>query len=219
MYQGYRVGAILLMAGEGARFGSHIPKQFLPLGGKKVYEHTLTTFEESALFDEILLVCHPKWVEKGMIPGGKTRQESSFLGLQGFRELPDIVLIHDAVRPFVSKEILEENIRMAIKYGAVDTCIPTADTLVYSPNGKMVEKIPKRSSYLRGQTPQTFQFQIIKEAHEKALITNASDDCQLILSMGKPVHIVQGNNRNIKITTEIDIIIAESLLIYNNLTH
>ncbi len=207
------------MAGEGARFGSSLPKQFLPLGDKKVYEHTLNVFEESALFDEIILVCHPKWVETGMIPGGKTRQESSYLGLQGFKDQPDIVLIHDAVRPFVSKRILEENIRMAIKHGAVDTCIPTADTLVYSPNGDTIETIPKRASYLRGQTPQTFQFQIIKEAHEKALITNASDDCQLVLSTGKPIHIVQGSDRNVKITTEFDITIAESLLVSNNLTY
>ena len=219
MVQGHRIGAVLLMGGEGLRFGSSIPKQFLPLGDKKVYEHALGALKNSSLFDEIVIVCHPKWAQEGMISGGKTRQESSYLGLQGFRVKPDIVLIHDAVRPFVSKKILEESIAMAVQFGAVDTCIPSTDTLVYAPNGEMIKEIPNRASFYRGQTPQAFQYQLIVDAHEKTDQTNASDDCQLILPMGKPVHLVCGSNVNIKITTEIDIIVANAILNSNNLTH
>lgn len=206
------------MAGEGKRFGRSLPKQFCVLGDKKVYEHALDALKSSALFDEIVIVCHPKWILDGMVPGGKTRQESSRLGLQAFKDKPDIVLIHDAVRPFVSQKILEDNVKMAIAHGAVDTCIESADTLVYAPNRSVIEKIPQRSSFYRGQTPQTFQYQLIVDAHEQAKDQNATDDCQLILNLGKPVHIVYGCDLNIKITNKNDINIAKSILNSNNLT-
>ena len=122
------------------------------------------------------------------------------------------VVIHDAVRPFVSDEILQNNISAVKEYGAVDTCIPSADTLVYAPNKTEIESIPNRSEYLRGQTPQSFSYSIIKSAHEKAIrdnIHNASDDCQLVMRDGKKVHIVLGEDRNLKITTELDLFLAE----------
>lgn len=213
-----RVGAILLMGGEGARFGSSLPKQFHLLGAKKLYEHALETLQASELFHEILLVCHPDWMDlphPGIIQGGKTRQESSYLGLKGFKERPDLVLIHDAVRPFVSERILRENVEGARLWGAVDTCIPSADTIVHAPDGKTIREIPLRREYLRGQTPQTFRWDWIVEAHERARlegIENASDDCQLVLRMGKKVAIVQGEEKNIKITSEFDLCLAKQLL-------
>ncbi len=226
------VGAILLMGGEGARFGSSVPKQFHLLGGKKVYQHALETLIASHLFEEILLICHPDWIHLPInelantkhrqapscrcIKGGKTRQESSYLGLKAFKTQPDIVLIHDAVRPFVSEQILRENVEGAIHWGATDTCIPSADTLVYAPNKNRIESIPKREEYLRGQTPQTFKMEWILEAHEKALsdgIQNASDDCRLVLRLGKPVHIVAGEESNLKITSEFDLMIANAHLL------
>lgn len=212
-----RIGAILLMGGEGLRFGSGLPKQFHLLGGKKIYSHALDTFIASELFDEILLVCNPDWTDlphEGVIKGGKTRQESSYLGLQGFKHTPDIVLIHDAVRPFVSERILRDNVEGAILWGAVDTCIPSADTLVHAPGGKTIESIPNRADYLRGQTPQTFRMDWILEAHEQAIadgIQNSSDDCRLVLRLGKRVHVVAGEERNIKITSEFDLMVANHL--------
>lgn len=217
MHLGKRIGAILLMAGEGQRFGSSVPKQFLELNHKKVYAHALDTMEAVGLFDEILLVCHPDWMDlphSNLICGGKTRQESSFLGLKGFKVKPDIVLIHDAARPFVSERILRENVEMAIHFGAVDTCIASADTLVHAPNGKEIAQIPNRKEYLRGQTPQTFRYDWIYEAHEKAGqdgIDNVSDDCQLVLRMDKKIHIVLGEEKNMKITSELDLFIAEQI--------
>ncbi|MBX7066428.1 MAG: 2-C-methyl-D-erythritol 4-phosphate cytidylyltransferase [Parachlamydiales bacterium] len=211
MYLGKRIGAILLMAGSGCRFGRDTPKQFCTLGGKKIYSHALDTMMESGLFDEIVLVSHPEWVEEGMIAGGATRQESSYRGLKAFKIRPDIVLIHDAVRPFVTTKILRENIEGAIEYGAVDTCIGSADTLVHAPDGKAIASIPNRREFLRGQTPQTFRMDWILEAHEKAGQLNATDDCQLVLRVGKPVHIVMGDEKNIKITTEFDLLIAEQI--------
>ncbi len=212
-----RIGAILLMGGIGARCGGDVPKQFLMLGGKQLYCHALDTLAASVLFDEILLVCHPDWMDlphERMIEGGKTRQESSYLGLHGFKNWPDIVLIHDAVRPFVTESILKENIEGAIRFGAVDTCIPSTDTLVYAPDRRTIASIPRRQELLRGQTPQTFRMDWILEGHEKALedgIDNASDDCQLVLRLGKPVHIVLGTEKNFKITSEFDLMIAEQI--------
>jgi 2-C-methyl-D-erythritol 4-phosphate cytidylyltransferase len=209
-----KIGAILLMAGSGSRFGGDIPKQFLTLGGKEIYRHALDLMLSLELFEEIILVTHPDWLDlpyEGVVHGGKTRQESSLKGLLGFKVKPDIVLIHDAVRPFVTEKILRDNIAAALKFGAVDTCIPSSDTLVYAPDGEKIEKIPQRREYLRGQTPQTFRMDWILEAHARTQKTDATDDCQLILEARKPVHIVRGDEKNIKITTEFDLLIAEQI--------
>jgi 2-C-methyl-D-erythritol 4-phosphate cytidylyltransferase len=227
MFNGKKVGALILIGGEGRRFGSDLPKQFHPLANKPLYLHTLQTFVEAAIFDEILLVSHPDWQDlehtaARVVEGGATRQESSFKGINAFMNPPDIILIHDGVRPFVSKRILIENVEGAIQWGAVDTCIPSADTLVYAPGGKEIASIPRRSDYLRGQTPQTFRRDWIFEAHLRAKaegIVNASDDCQLVLKMGKPVHIVLGEERNLKITSEFDLLIAERLCKQSQSTH
>lgn len=209
------------MAGIGSRLGSPTPKQFHLLGSKKIYLHTLETFLASELFQQIILVCHPDWIDevKNEIPsdpkilvitGGPTRQSSSLLGLQACKT--DFVMIHDAVRPFVSQEILEQNITAVQKHRAVDTCIPSADTIVHAENEKFVTSIPNRKKYLRGQTPQTFDYQLIFEAHQKTKATESTDDCSLIVELGYPVAIVAGEENNIKITTELDIEIAEWIL-------
>jgi 2-C-methyl-D-erythritol 4-phosphate cytidylyltransferase len=224
--------AILLMSGSGDRFGSCLPKQFHPISGKKVYLHTLERIVHSALFEQIILVCHPDWVEgvtqeitpytqSGyaknilVVPGGKSRQESSFLGLLACGDQTTHVVIHDAVRPFITSEILKQNLQGAKKWGAVDTCIPSCDTIVHSSNTESIDKIPKRSEYWRGQTPQSFSYPLIVKAHQFALasgVENASDDCSLVLAMKHPVGIILGDEHNIKITTELDLFIAEQLL-------
>lgn len=221
------ITAILLMGGSGVRFNSDTPKQFHRIAGKKIYQHTLERFIESGYFDEILLVCHEKWINQvqeevasyaslpvRVILGGASRQESSYKGLLSCKKNTDIVVLHDAVRPFVSERILEENIRATKISFAVDTCIPSSDTIVHSKNQETISSIPNRSEYLRGQTPQSFSYPLILQAHEKALsqgIVNASDDCSLITCLGKEVSIVQGEERNIKITTELDLFLAEQL--------
>jgi 2-C-methyl-D-erythritol 4-phosphate cytidylyltransferase len=221
--------AILLMAGTGERFGGSLPKQFHRLSGKKVYLHTLETFLTSALFDAVILVCPPLWVDAvkhevqpytkscplQIIAGGKTRQESSRKGLEACNPHTQIVVIHDAVRPFVSKEILERNVEAAQLYGAVDTCIPSADTLVEGRMEEQIRGIPDRAQWLRGQTPQSFSYPLIVKAHQMALqeqMESSSDDCSLALRMGLPVHSVQGSEENMKITSELDLILAEQVL-------
>ena len=120
-------------------------------------------------------------------------------------------MIHDAVRPFVSKKILQEHVAAVKVHGAVDTCIPSADTLVHSTSGTLIDDIPVRAHYLRGQTPQSFAYASILQAHESTALSNASDDCQLILNQGKTVFIVPGDEHNLKITTELDLFMAEQL--------
>ncbi len=215
--------AVILMGGEGRRMGSSIPKQFHLLDSLKVYERTLQTFRQSALFQEIILVCHPAWTsqvkeetapfpEVSVVTSGPTRQASSRQGLLACRPGCDYVMIHDAVRPFVSLQILKNNYEAALKYGAVDTCIASADTLLITHNGTRIASIPSRDQFRRGQTPQTFAYPLIDEAHQKTTRTNASDDCQLVLDLGLPVVIVEGSEDNLKITTDRDLEVAKLIL-------
>jgi len=210
------VKAIILASGTGERFGDPLPKQFHLLEGKPIYEHTVEKLLSSNIFEEIILVCHPDWMDRielpvTVIPGGKTRQESSYSGLKAAGPQTEIVLIHDAVRPFVSMRILIENIEMARKHGACDTCIPSADTLIVTADGTTLSQIPSRAQFRRGQTPQTFSYPLILEAHEKANQTEATDDCQLVLHRGHLVHIVEGEAENIKITTQQDLEFAKMI--------
>lgn len=209
------VKGILLMAGRGKRFGDPIPKQYHLLEGRKIYLWTLHQFLESELFEEILLVCHMDWIRQvaeevsfapfiRVVEGAATRQESSFRGILACGPETEYVVIHDAVRPFVSQKILKEHIAALKKYSAVDTCIPSQDTLVYAPDRKNIEQIPNRSEFLRGQTPQSFAYPLILEAHQKTHKQSASDDCQLVLDLKTNIHIVEGCESNIKITTSQD---------------
>jgi 2-C-methyl-D-erythritol 4-phosphate cytidylyltransferase len=204
------VKAILLLGGMGTRVSSEkMPKQFLPLGEKKIYEVTLETFEKSNLFQDIVLVSPENHYVKGSVIGGKTRQESSYQGLLALGKNCEYVLIHDAVRPFVSKDILERNIKAVEKHNAVNTCIPSADTLNIIEDG-FISKIPDRNIIMRGQTPQTFSYPLILDAHRKTKQTNAFDDCSLVLEMNHKVFIVEGSSQNFKITTDFDYFLAKN---------
>lgn len=219
-----KIIAILLMAGEGTRFKDSVPKQFHKLSGKKIYQHTLDIFLKIPRIDKIILVCHKKNLQEVkeealhpkimVIEGGLTRQESSYRGLLACGKDTNLVIIHDAVRPFVSERIILENIRLAEKGGAVDTCIETFDTIIKTEDQLSLTSIPKRSSLMRGQTPQTFRYETILKAHEMAQeekVANSPDDCSLVLNMGQKVFIVKGEENNLKITTKLDLFIAEQL--------
>ena len=224
MFQKRRIGALLLMGGKGQRFGSALPKQFHHLAGKPIYLHTLETFLQNGSFDEIILSCEVNQIKRvcsslpfsscpiRVIPGGATRQESSYKGLCAFLCSPQFVVIHDAVRPFVSQEILKKNLSLALEVGAVDTCIPSTDTLVYAPYRDRIESIPRREEYLRGQTPQSFSYPLVLQAHQTTQRVNCSDDCQLVRDLGHPIAIAPGDEYNLKITSELDLFMAEQLL-------
>ncbi len=224
-----KIAAILLMGGISVRFKSSLPKQLHKIGGKPIFIHTLERFLKMEEISQIILPIPKEWepeISKELasiettkkikiIHGGSQRQESSYLGLLACDTDTDYVIIHDAVRPFVSVEILKQNIEAVIEHKAVDTCIPSTDTLIRFKEHSFIEEIPPREEFLRGQTPQTFSFSLILKAHKKATedgVTNSSDDCKLILRLNHPVKIVEGSELNIKITTELDLFLAERLL-------
>lgn len=190
--------------------------------------HTLKPFEMCNEISEIIIVTLSGYIEKvwelvnryqlskvkKVVIGGNTRQESSKIGIDCCGEDTNYVLIHDAVRPFISVEILKNVIKAVKKYKAVDTVIPSADTIVEVDHEGFIKQIPNRASLRRGQTPQAFDYELIQKAHIKALedgITNSTDDCFLVLRLGHSVFTVKGSEENIKITFPIDLHIADKL--------
>lgn len=221
------VKAILVMGGRGQRFDSSRPKQFHLLSGKPVYLYALETLRASLAFSTIIIVCPEDWKEAvcketvafrdsiQIVTGGSTRQHSCYLGLQQAHPC-DYVLIHDAVRPLLTQEIINKNIESVLQHKAVNTICPVSDTIVHlDPTKQFIRNIPDRSFCYQGQTPQTFAYSLLLNAHNHALqfqVFNASDDCQLVLGLGHPVYTVNGSEQNIKITHAIDLYIAEHLL-------
>lgn len=225
--------AVILAGGSGTRMGAvDKPKQFLEVYGKPLIIYTIETFEISSDIDEIVIVCHEDWIEeliiwcrkydltkvKYVISGGKTRQESSLKALYKLKETcneADIVIIHDGARPLITNRIIKENVELAKKYNAVDTVIPTNDTIVKSNNGNYISEIPLRKILYLGQTPQTFKFTTIMRAHENAIknnIVDSTDDCQLVLKCNENVYLVNGDKFNFKITTFEDLTLFKAIL-------
>jgi 2-C-methyl-D-erythritol 4-phosphate cytidylyltransferase len=146
--------------------------------------------------------------------GGSTRQESSRIGIECCAPETDYVLVHDAVRPFVTNLILETMIAAVVEHHAVDTVIPSADTIVEVDSDGFIANIPERSRLRRGQTPQAFDWRLIRDSHIRAFnegIHNATDDCALVLRLGHKVFVVPGDEQNIKITYPLDMHIADKL--------
>ena len=221
--------AIILASGTGERFGENIPKQFYKFRGKTLLEHSLDAFEKNKNIDEIILVTNPKFrdlaeeiLEKAdykkvtkLLNGGKTRVESSHIGTS---EAPDDanVLIHDAVRAFVTQKIIDDNIEALKNYEAVGTAIESVDTIIQVNENNVITSIPQRKFLKRVQTPQSFRAELIKKAHEMAIKdedATFTDDCGLILRYNlAPIHIVEGDELNLKITRKTDLKIVENLL-------
>ena len=229
------VAAIIVAAGTGSRMGTQpVPKQFLEIAGVPILGHTLQKFEHSPAITQILLVTRPEdrvacerlikasGAQKitALVEGGKERQDSVFNGLLHLNPETEIVLIHDAVRMFVTKEIITASIRDARKYGASVTAVPVKDTIKHvaprtsEMDAGFVVKTLNRTELWQVQTPQTFQYDLICAIHQKArqLGFYGTDDAMLAEHFGHPVKIVYGSYRNIKITTPDDLLIAKAFL-------
>lgn len=221
--------AIILASGTGERFGENIPKQFYQFEGKTLLEHAIDAFEKNKNIDEIILVTNPKFRDLAenilnkndykkitkVLNGGKTRVESSYIGTSEAPEEAN-VLIHDAVRAFVTQKIIDDNIEALKKHEAVGTAIESVDTIIQVDENNVITTIPPRKFLKRVQTPQSFRANLIKKAHELALKDkNASftDDCGLILRYNlAPIHIVDGDELNIKITHKNDLNLVKNML-------
>lgn len=226
--------ALILAAGSGTRMGNtNKPKQFLSIYNKPLIVHTIEAFEMHDDIDMILIVTNDTYIDdvkiwckqydltkvKYIVAGGSSRQESVYNGLKKLEKIgisdEDIILIHDAARPLISQTIITDNIEACKKYQAVDTVIPSSDTIIRSVDKETICEIQKRSEQYQGQTPQSFTFKVINDAHEYAKSINnteTTDDCRLVLNMGKDVHLVNGSKLNFKITTFDDLMMLKALL-------
>ena len=221
--------AIILAAGKGERMRAAVPKQFLKLAGRKVIEHTLQAFELHPRIDEILLVINEEsrmLVEEmlmaGNFPkvakiltGGATRRESTAAGINAIPEDDALVLVHDSVRPFVSARIIDDMLAALERFPAVDVAIAATDTIIEVDDRNRISNIPPRHALRRGQTPQGFRASVLRKAHALAAkdkSVTVTDDCGLILRYGLgDIHVVEGEDKNIKITHNSDLFLADKL--------
>ncbi|HDD43386.1 MAG TPA: 2-C-methyl-D-erythritol 4-phosphate cytidylyltransferase [Candidatus Desulfofervidus auxilii] len=214
--------AIVVAAGEGKRMKEDIPKQFLLLGGRPILWYSLSAFEKNPVINETILVINPLWKKKGqeiakefskikyIVPGGKFRQESVWAGLKMIKNA-EIVLVHDGVRPFISQKLIEAVIKGAYKYGAVVPALPVKETVKWV-EGDIVKKTLPRDYIWLIQTPQGFKFDILKTAYLRFRKEIFTDDASLVEKLGINVHVILGEQTNIKITIPQDLKWAEILL-------
>ena len=220
--------AIIAAAGAGTRMASDRPKQFLLLAGKPVIFHTLRVFEECDSIDEVILVL-PAAESAGflslaakysvrklarVVPGGLTRADSVKRGLTAIRAATaEIVAVHDGVRPFVTTNEISRTVAAAKSDGAAILVAPVTDTIKQI-GGEQVVQTLDRGSLRRALTPQCFRYEVLRDAYQHADVTDPSltDESALVEKLGRPVSIVEGSARNIKITTAEDLLIAEAIL-------
>lgn len=230
------VYAVICAGGIGSRMGNtELPKQFLTLKDKPILIHTVEKFFLNTRFKKVLILCPKVWIKHTkrildeflpqndkvlVIEGGASRNDTimnaiRYIENEGDLDDETVIVTHDAVRPFVTARMIDENIDAAIKYGATDTVVPATDTIVESINGNVISSIPNRAHMYQGQTPQAFNAKKLKELfesltdEEKDILTDA---CKIFTIKGLPVQLVQGEVHNIKITYPHDLRVAKSLL-------
>lgn len=223
--------AIIVAAGKGNRMGGDIRKQYMRLGHHPILWHSLKVFECCPDIDRIILcipkqdfdfcrsviLSHLEFPEKvHLVPGGAHRQESVYNGIMAINAdacKKGIVVIHDGVRPFIKAADITDCIRGAMATGACILGIPATDTLKSIDNEGRVVKTLSRENVWMAQTPQAFQYDVIKGAHEVAYQKNVpgTDDAQLVELTGQVVKVIRGAGHNIKITTRQDLVLARTL--------
>lgn len=216
-----KVSAILAGAGEGVRFGKK--KQYVHLNGVPVIEWCLEKLNSHESISEIVLVLNKglsgeEYMRKypkisAIVPGGERRQDSVYSGFQALNSGPeDLVLVHDAVRPLFQMALIDRIIEAVRLNGAVVPVVPVEDTLKEVRNNKVLVTLD-RSKIFRVQTPQGFSYALLKDAFESARKDGVygTDEASLVERLGKEVHVVPGDSRNIKITTPVDLSTAEAL--------
>ena len=224
---------VILAAGSGSRTGLSTPKQFLPLGGKTVLEHSVQTFHDHPGIDQVVIVTSTEFIPKvqdmvkadnwtkvtAVLPGGKERFDSSLAAVHHFSNNPDLVMLfHDAARPLLSARIISDTLKAMETFNAVDVAIPAVDTIVQcDAAGTIMESVQNRNLLWRMQTPQGFRQKTIARAYEIALkdpAFTATDDCGTVLRYlpHEKVGIVRGDEKNIKLTYADDLPLMEFLL-------
>lgn len=228
--------AIIFAGGSGVRMGAGVPKQFLEINGKPIIIHTLQLFQYHKEIDKIYISVLADYISymkelveeyrlkkvADVIPGGETAQDSIYNALKRAQsENPEdsIVLLHDGVRPFVSYDVIADNIRSVREKGSAITCTACYETVLLSRDGEKVDSVPYRKETFCAQAPQSFYLKDIIAAHDKIRAReeryeNMVDACTIFKSLGQEVHMVPGNRGNIKVTTPEDVYMYRALLQY-----
>ena len=234
--EGSNIYGVALAGGKGTRMGNvEKPKQFMEIGDKPIIVHTIEKFVANTQFEKVLVLSPKQWIKHTqdlvrkyilgsdhvvVIEGGSTRNETimnaiAYIEKSGKLNADTIIVTHDSVRPFVTHRILEENIRYAKEFGACDTVIPATDTIVESKDHQLITSIPDRSTMYQGQTPQSFKAMHLRDLYESLSDTEReilTDACKILVIKGEQVHLVEGEESNIKITYPYDMRVAEALL-------
>lgn len=228
------ITAAVLAGGSGSRMGAGVPKQFLEIGSKPIIVHSISRFTDCPEIDGIIVAvseAYTEYTEKlvseffpeerrvKVITGGSERGATLLRVLEelerGGLSEDDIVLTHDAVRPFIDRRIICENIAAAKKYGACNTCIPAVDTVFLSADGSFIDSVPPRTAVYHAQTPQSFRAAELLELCRGIpadVFNTLTDGCSVYTYFGKRVYMVRGSAENIKITYPADIKKAEIFL-------
>lgn len=225
--------ALIIAGGVGARMGQDIPKQFINVYDKPVIVYTMEAFQKHPNIDGIEVVCLEGWHEvlyayakqfeisklENVVNGGLNGQDSIRNGLQDIatrhEDVDDIVLIHDAIRPMLSQDIISDNIRVCKKYGNAITVVPCTAAMLKTYDGVESEEQVPRDNLKTTQTPQTFFLKDILGAHKEALekgITSSVASCTMYIELGRKLHLSIGSEKNLKLTTPEDIEIFKALL-------
>ena len=219
-----KCGAVIVAAGSASRMGG-IDKVMAPLGGEPMIARTVRAFQECDAVAEIVIVTREDLIlpinslckafpkVKAVIAGGKTRQESVGNGLNALSKEMKLAAIHDGARPLITWQLIDSCVRAANTYGAAAPAVPVKDT-IKTVEGGIVMNTPDRSKLRAVQTPQVFDIDLLKGALLKAYQDGAevTDDCSAVERLGMKVKILEGDEKNLKVTTPMDLKIAEMLL-------
>lgn len=217
--------ALILAGGQDSRFKMDIPKQFVNVNNRPVIVYTMEIFQNHPDIDEIIVTCLDGWQEmvrvygkqfnitklKEIITGGIDAQESTYHGLQVLKDRMsqgDIVVVHDAIRPMVSAEIISKSIHMCRKRGMGVAATYIMDTIMHSWDGKEGYKSINRYEIMKVQSPQAFDFQLIWNLHNKAIAEGklgAWDNSSMLTNLGEKVYFSEGSDLNLKINTTEDV--------------
>lgn len=223
---------VVLAGGVGSRLGYSTPKQFFKVAGRLVIEHTIDIFEKHDRIDEIAVVINAAYVDemesivlknkwtkvKKILKGGAERHDSTMAAVRAYSdEVEANMIFHDAVRPLVSNNIINDVIDALDTYSAVDVAVPATDTIIQvNEEGDKIISIPQRKLLKRGQTPQAFKLSVIAEAYRRALQDPnmaCTDDCGTIINYmpDVPVYVVNGEESNMKLTYKEDTFLLDKL--------
>ena len=228
--------ALIFAGGSGVRMGAGIPKQFLEINGKPILVHTVQLFQYHHMIDKIYISTLKDYIPyvkelvseyhidkvADVIAGGDSAQGTIYnLLAKAKSENPgdSIVLLHDGVRPLVDYDVITKNIESVKKHGSAITCTACYETILISKDSYHVDTVPYRKHTFAAQAPQSFRLDDVLSAHEEILKTptgyeNMVDQCTIYTTLGRKVHMIEGNRGNIKVTTPEDVYMFRALLQY-----